>query len=99
MPSAPAYSASKHGVVGFTRSLAAQLGAELPHLRVHCPCPSYTETALLDDVDPVAVDEQGGALPVALVAGGLVRLLTDDALPSGAVMRVTQRNGVDFHTR
>jgi NAD(P)-dependent dehydrogenase (short-subunit alcohol dehydrogenase family) len=40
-----AYSAAKHGLVGFTRALAYQVPAEIT---VNCICPGWTDTALLD---------------------------------------------------
>jgi NAD(P)-dependent dehydrogenase (short-subunit alcohol dehydrogenase family) len=40
-----AYSAAKHGLVGFTRALAYQVPAEVT---VNCLCPGWTETALLN---------------------------------------------------
>ncbi|MGV1047757.1 MAG: SDR family NAD(P)-dependent oxidoreductase [Solirubrobacterales bacterium] len=40
-----AYSAAKHGLVGFTRALAYQVPAEIT---VNCLCPGWTDTALLD---------------------------------------------------
>ncbi|MFN8164083.1 MAG: SDR family oxidoreductase [Solirubrobacterales bacterium] len=39
-----AYSAAKHGLVGFTRALVYQLPAEIT---VNCLCPGWTDTALL----------------------------------------------------
>ncbi|MBK5218773.1 MAG: SDR family oxidoreductase [Thermoleophilia bacterium] len=40
-----AYSAAKHGLVGFTRALAYQVPAEIT---VNCLCPGWTDTALLN---------------------------------------------------
>jgi NAD(P)-dependent dehydrogenase (short-subunit alcohol dehydrogenase family) len=40
-----AYSAAKHGLVGFTRALAYQLPTEIT---VNCLCPGWTDTAMLD---------------------------------------------------
>ena len=41
-----AYSAAKHGLIGFTRALAASAA---PHgITVNCLCPGWTNTALLD---------------------------------------------------
>lgn len=40
-----AYSAAKHGLVGFTRALAYQVP---PEVTVNCLCPGWTDTALLD---------------------------------------------------
>ena len=41
----PSYTASKHGVVGLTRSLAHRVGSV--GLRVNCVCPGYIDTPML----------------------------------------------------
>jgi NAD(P)-dependent dehydrogenase (short-subunit alcohol dehydrogenase family) len=40
-----AYTAAKHGVVGFTRALSSQVPTEIT---VNCLCPGWTNTALVD---------------------------------------------------
>ena len=43
-----AYTAAKHGLVGFTRSLAAFTAKQATNLTVNCLCPGWTNTALVD---------------------------------------------------
>jgi NAD(P)-dependent dehydrogenase (short-subunit alcohol dehydrogenase family) len=45
-PNAPAYNASKGGVIMFTKSIALDLIGE--NIRVNCACPGITQTPLLD---------------------------------------------------
>jgi NAD(P)-dependent dehydrogenase (short-subunit alcohol dehydrogenase family) len=45
-PNAPAYNASKGGVIMFTKSIAVDLIGE--NIRVNCACPGITQTPLLD---------------------------------------------------
>ncbi len=47
MPFAPVYSASKHGVVGFSRSLRDL--AETDGVRVNAICPEFADTAIVND--------------------------------------------------
>ena len=41
-----AYTTAKHGLIGFTKALAAQVASE--HITVNCLCPGWTNTALVD---------------------------------------------------
>ena len=47
MPFAPVYCATKHGVVGFSRSLKDLLKTD--NVRVNCICPEFANTAIVQD--------------------------------------------------
>lgn len=49
-PNLAAYAATKHGVIGLTRSLAHELRKQ--QIRVNALCPSFTETPMLDAMGP-----------------------------------------------
>lgn len=55
-PNAPAYNASKGGVVMFTKSIAVDLIAE--GIRVNCACPGITQTPLLDAEVAISADPE-----------------------------------------
>eukprot|EP01006_Ploeotia_vitrea_P018869 TRINITY_DN50694_c0_g1_i1.p2 TRINITY_DN50694_c0_g1~~TRINITY_DN50694_c0_g1_i1.p2 ORF type:complete len:298 (-),score=125.31 TRINITY_DN50694_c0_g1_i1:32-874(-) len=100
MPGGPAYTASKFAVIGLTRSVAMTSVARFG-VRVNCICPSFTNTKLVTDALPHAkgfaaiVKAQGPLLLPSLIADGMMQLVTDGTR-NGAVMRVTQQNGIDY---
>jgi NAD(P)-dependent dehydrogenase (short-subunit alcohol dehydrogenase family) len=55
-PNAPAYNASKGGVIMFTKSIAVDLIAQ--NIRVNCLCPGITQTPLLDEEVATSLDPE-----------------------------------------
>jgi meso-butanediol dehydrogenase/(S,S)-butanediol dehydrogenase/diacetyl reductase len=51
----PAYTAAKHGLIGLTRAMAAQVAAE--GVSINCLCPSWTNTKLVN-LDVMAAMQQ-----------------------------------------
>jgi 2-hydroxycyclohexanecarboxyl-CoA dehydrogenase len=63
------YSASKGGVIAFTKTLARELAGR--GVRVNCVCPGPTDTALLDQVaeaSPKLYDSLARAIPLRRIA-------------------------------
>jgi 3-oxoacyl-[acyl-carrier protein] reductase len=95
-PSSPAYTASKHGVLGFTRALAAELGKD--GVRVNAIGPGFIETPLNEkvratnpDLVKVFVDHTplGRAGTAEDIVGPAVFLASDlSAYVSGSIVMV-----------
>jgi len=97
-PGMPVYSATKYGVVGFSRAM--HIAARRRGVRVHALCPSFIDTNMVNEdtmaADPNAkklVDMFGGLLEADAVVDSAFDKLVDD--PSAkAVLRVTPLEGV-----
>ena len=83
MPMNAAYVASKHGVLGLARAVAAEAA---PHgVRVNCIIPGFIETPMLEGLPPGAMEQLAGIVPqgrtgtAAEVAGVAAFLLSDAA--------------------
>jgi NAD(P)-dependent dehydrogenase (short-subunit alcohol dehydrogenase family) len=71
----PYYAATKHGVVGFVRSVAPQLATK--GIRINALCPSVTDTAILDDERRALIARERRVMqPPDEVAEAVVELLT-----------------------
>lgn len=73
-----AYNASKHGVMGLTRSLALEVAAQ--RITVNAVCPGYVDTALLDK----GVEEWSAILGVA--REGVIEFMKG-RIPQGRFLR------------
>ncbi|KAM6440439.1 15-hydroxyprostaglandin dehydrogenase [NAD(+)] isoform 1-T2 [Liasis olivaceus] len=105
----PVYSASKHGVIGFTRSVAMAATAKNYGVRINTICPGFVNTPILQTA--FKEEKMGlyysfkeeikdkmqfyGILEPSLIAEGLIKLLEDDSL-NGKVMKITKQ-GINFH--
>ncbi|PYI07565.1 oxidoreductase [Aspergillus sclerotiicarbonarius CBS 121057] len=87
-----AYSASKHGVVGLTKSVAKEVG---PSIRVNAVAPGATQTPLLEKA--VAIQEKAISMPTVFprvgtadeVAQSVLFLLSDaSSYTTGTVLNV-----------
>ncbi|MDR3537505.1 MAG: SDR family NAD(P)-dependent oxidoreductase [Acetobacteraceae bacterium] len=62
-PNASAYSASKAGVIGLTKSLGKELAAT--PIRVNCVTPAAVKTAIFDQMTPQQIDWMLSKIPIA----------------------------------
>ncbi|KAJ8348002.1 hypothetical protein SKAU_G00265910 [Synaphobranchus kaupii] len=102
----PAYTATKHGVVGLSRALAEASKAGGYGVRINALCPTFINTPLLSyltdeeltgDFRPLChfapqLQEMAGMLEVPVVAESFLHLVTDED-KNGAVMMVTAEGG------
>lgn len=65
-PGVSAYIAAKAGIIGFSRSLAREIGSR--NIRVNCVAPGTTQTPILDSVPPDVLKQVTAAIPVGKLA-------------------------------
>ncbi|XP_051875912.1 15-hydroxyprostaglandin dehydrogenase [NAD(+)]-like [Pristis pectinata] len=106
---APVYTASKHGVLGFTRSLAEASRLGNYGIRINALCPGFVNTPILDTInheetlgmfyqfkDTVKhLMDVFGILEPSIIADGFIQLVEDDSL-NGAAMKITKSKGIHF---
>ena len=87
------YAASKAGIIGFTKSVALELGSR--NIRCNAVAPGFIETEMTDALDPKQVDEWRKAIPLKRggtpedVAKATAFLASDDsAYITGQVLQV-----------
>ena len=87
------YAASKAGIIGFTKSVALELGSR--NIRCNAIAPGFIETEMTDALDPKQVDEWRKAIPLKRggrpedVAKATAFLASDDsAYITGQVLQV-----------
>ncbi|KAJ8276755.1 hypothetical protein COCON_G00085070 [Conger conger] len=99
----PVYTATKHGVVGFTRAVAGASEESGYGVRINALCPGLVKTALLDSTSErhgqfahlshlsKEVVKKCGILEVPVVAEGFLQLVMDEG-KNGAVMKITHED-------
>ena len=98
-PNSPAYTASKHGVLGFTKALAAELGKD--GVRVNAIGPGLIETPLWDAFGPQreAILVRGASLPVGRIGrpeevADAVLFLMGNGFVTGTVLAIDGGGGL-----
>lgn len=98
LPSCPIYTASKHGVVGFTRAVAAASALSGYGIRINVLCPIFVQTDLMSNMTSrlgqfsnladatQQLIEELGTINVSDVADCLLELVTDETKNGEALM-------------
>ncbi|XP_030649046.1 15-hydroxyprostaglandin dehydrogenase [NAD(+)] [Chanos chanos] len=103
LPPAPIYTATKHGVMGFSRAMAAVSELTGAGVRINILCPSFVSTDLLSTFHQeektgqffclkdlsASLLEKYGVLEPAVVAKGLFLLVTDES-KNGEVLLISR---------
>lgn len=95
----PVYCGSKHGVIGFSRSIAP-VALKTKNIRLNCICPAFVDTPLLEQqirdipATTMLLGKIGSVTPEK-VAEGFIQLVEDDT-KYGQVMRVTASRGIGY---
>jgi 3-oxoacyl-[acyl-carrier protein] reductase len=70
------YSASKAAIIGFSKSIAQELGSR--NIRCNVICPGFIETEMTDTLDPAVVQEWRNDIPMK--RGGTVEDVANSVL-------------------
>ena len=89
LPSSSAYAASKHGVVGLTRTAAGDHAEE--NIRVNAVCPGYIETPMTEDTMRRRGDRVLARVPMARM--GRPEEIARSLLPPDAAPELLARGG------
>ncbi|XP_058190258.1 uncharacterized protein LOC131307651 [Rhododendron vialii] len=92
MPGDPIYSASKGGVVLFTRSLVPY---KKQGIRVNVLCPEFVQTELSSKVTPRHIGLMGGFMSMEMVVKGAFELIRDES-KAGSCLWITKRRGMEY---
>uniref|UniRef100_A0A7R9V375 Enoyl reductase (ER) domain-containing protein n=1 Tax=Chlamydomonas euryale TaxID=1486919 RepID=A0A7R9V375_9CHLO len=105
MPAAPAYAASKAGVLNFVRSQAVVLARPPYKVALHCVCPEFVDTALVRNVIDESAEKARrlmGSTDVKLLSAEFVAesalSLLDPGTPTGTALLIRQ-NGTLMRPR
>ncbi|KAF1378299.1 hypothetical protein PFLUV_G00189100 [Perca fluviatilis] len=102
LPSCPVYTATKHGVIGFTRAMAAASTASGYGVRFNALCPGFVQTDLFTTIPSKLgqfshladathqIAEKFGILTVSEVAESLLELVTDETKNGEAFLIFSQ---------
>jgi len=102
LPYLAAYCASKHGLIGFTRALATEVGSK--GVKVHALCPGYVDTTMTKEACEYIAERsdrtelEARAYLEKQNAGG--RLLTPEEVAASVLWLATQEDEVkngEFH--
>ncbi|KAK0152704.1 15-hydroxyprostaglandin dehydrogenase [NAD(+)] [Merluccius polli] len=100
LPSVPVYTATKHGVVGFTRAMADASKESGYGIRFNLICPTFVQTDILNALQSPAIlgqfsnledstkklMEQHGILDVSQVTEAFLQLVLDETKDGAALM-------------
>ncbi|KAJ8041617.1 15-hydroxyprostaglandin dehydrogenase [NAD(+)] [Holothuria leucospilota] len=105
VPYSPVYAAAKHGVVGYSKSLAMPGGDpafDADNIRINIVCPTFANTPIIKKsvphLSPEEFKEYKESLPmvpVSDVIAAYMRLVEEDL--HGEAIRITVQKGIDFH--
>ncbi|KAK7115818.1 15-hydroxyprostaglandin dehydrogenase [NAD(+)]-like [Littorina saxatilis] len=100
----PAYTGTKFGVAGFTRSWSYNPYVKKMGLRFACLCPAFTATDILNPmgtlypVDAEKITQMIGINEIPAVVAGFIQLVEDEQC-NGAVMTITAQEGIQFYKK
>ncbi len=78
------YAASKAGIIGFTKSVALELGSR--NIRCNAIAPGFIETEMTEELNEAAIEEWKKAIP--LKRGGEAKEVTDVCLFLGSYLSI-----------